>query len=46
MNTLIKANLGEANRGKSKNTKHKPSSKVDDNKLQSKTTLVTGDNYQ
>ena len=37
MDTLIKTNLGKANRGKHK---------ADYNKLQTKTTLVTGDNYQ
>ena len=46
MNPSIKINLGKVNRSISKNTKHKPSSKADYNKLETKTILVTGDNSQ
>ena len=46
MNPSIKINLGKVNRSVSKNTKHKPSSKADYNKLETKTILVTGDNSQ
>ena len=46
MNPSIKINLGKVNRSVSKNTKHKPSSKANYNKLETKTILVTGDNSQ
>ena len=46
MNPSIKINLGKVKRRKSKNTKHKPSSKADYNKPQTKIILVTEDNYQ
>ena len=46
MNPSIKINLGKVKRSISKNTKHKPSSKADYNKPQTKIILVTEDNYQ
>ena len=46
MNPAIKINLGKVKRSISKNTKHKPSSKADYNKPQTKIILVTEDNYQ